>query len=199
MTFELPPAIAGLIDQAPIHDAQAEIAEARRRHREAADAVLAADADLEEARAAIPALVDRAVAGERVSAATVARAHVRVRDAERYRAFLYEVVNRLHPDEREGDLRLSRAREQAYSGVLQHGIDLQIKAAERGDRAGGTVDRLPDRAELAAAKAAFEAASRIVAFAIQSGARPVQGPVWPISAHQLRRVWGREEVTQEAA
>lgn len=199
MSYIPSPDILALIDHTPIAEAQAEIDAANARFQEAKDAVLSAEAELDEARAAIPALTERAVAGERVSAATVARAHARLRDVDRYRAFVTEVAHRLRPDEREADARLSAARAQAYDAVLNHGIDAQIKAAERGDRAAGTVDRLPDLSELAAARAEFEAASAIVAFAIRSGARPVRSPVWPVSAHQLRRTWGREEVMQEAA
>ena len=81
-------------------------------------------------------------------------------------------------------------------------IDLQIEAAERGDRAAGTPDRLPDGPALAAAKADFEAASRLIVYAIQSGARHPGAhhrPLWQTHVSIVREIWGRQEVAQEAA
>lgn len=202
MSYEPTPEILALIDHAPIHEAMAEINEAQRRYREAVHAILSAEAEMEEAHAALPVLTDRAVSGERISSATLARAHARIRDADRYQAFVSSVALRLQPDQREADARLSAARAQAYRKVLDRAIDLQIAAAERADRAGGTPDRLPDMPALAAAKRDFEAASAVVLFAIQSGAKhpgATYRPTWPTTASFVRQIWARVEATQEAA
>ena len=140
---DLPPDVTALINHASIHEVQAEIDEAQARYQQAADVARKADAELAKAYAAIPELTQRAVSGERVSAAIVAKAHARVRDAEAYRDFCAEVARRLAPDEREAAGRMSAAKARAYAAVLDHGVDLRIAAAARADRADGNVDRNP--------------------------------------------------------
>lgn len=205
---ELPAELAALVDLGPIESVEAEIAEAKRRHDDALAALRDAEAEVVIARRALPNLTDAAVSGTSVSLATHARVTRKIEDAERYAGFCREVARRLEPDPREAAARMACAKAEAYAALLARGVDLRIAAAARADRADGTVNRNMDHAEMHAAKRDYEAASRIVHFAIRNGARfpgstpqaiGLAMPSWPSSEFHERGYWGREEVTQEAA
>jgi hypothetical protein len=124
-----------LADTALIAAAEAALAEAEERFRAAQATAEEADAAAGEARAEMPALVERAVAGETVTAKTIAGVRQRVRDAEAYSAFTAAVARRLGEAVAQAKAELAETRHQAWLPVLERAISMRINAARRADRA----------------------------------------------------------------
>lgn len=202
ISAEIPSELQELIDPDPIRAAEAEIDHARLRYQDAADMARGAEAAVVEAHRVIPELTQRAVAGERVSAATVARAHQRARDAALYRDFCQEVARRLLPDEREAEGRLARAKAQAFAPLFEHAVGLRIAAGKRADEVASTPYKNGDPGAYEQAHQEWIAATRIMNLAIRAGARHPNATFrdnWPSTEHAERSLWGREIVEEAAA
>ena len=97
----------------------AEIDAANRTFQAAEDQARDAEASLRDARAALPALLQKALEGGVVTDTALITAHRRILDAEHVVEFRKEIARRLAPSAVEADARLSTARAQAFDAVLQ--------------------------------------------------------------------------------
>ncbi|MCB4825492.1 hypothetical protein [Roseicella aerolata] len=183
----------------PVDAARQALTDARVRLQSAQDAASKAQQAVVAARDALPALVERAVAGEPVSAEDVAAAHVDVNKAEQFAAFLGIVASRCAPAVQSAQAAVQAALTAAHRPVYEEGLRLRVKAGRAADAAfrRGLERRIPGRTdpdpqEMAEAKAIFDHANRLLRAAEEHGLKiPVQGGIptkWPTSEH-IERAW----------
>jgi sensor c-di-GMP phosphodiesterase-like protein len=120
-----------LADLSLVAEAEAALTEAEERHSDAAIRAQAADEALAEVRTQMPALVERAVAGEAVEVGDVVQVRNRVRACEAWAAFTGAVARRLGDAVEKAKAELAERRHTAWWPVLQRGVDLRIAASAR--------------------------------------------------------------------
>ncbi len=199
-----------LVDKAMLEGAEDALSEAQLRHREAETAAMAAEADLEEARAAMPKLVEAGATGELASARIVAKVYAAVQDAQNFAAYFAAVVRRRAETVEHAHAVLRDARHVAHLPMLHHGQDLRIQAGVLCDAAkrftghltsGTPLDEVEAanarrKAAVDAAQPLWDAGSRIIDAACRSGAQLPLGAgwipdTWPTSEQAERRHWRR--------
>jgi hypothetical protein len=177
----------------PVHAARNALAEARRRHADALAEVAAAQAQVSAAKALLPQLVERAVAGDRVDAAAVASAHAAVQEAERFAAFLGGVAVRLEAPIHAAEAGLKAALAEQHRPVFELGGRYRYESAQAAKRARAAAT--PDRAAVDAAKAIFDRGNRLMRLATDNHvdvfAYTATGvsDVWPPDPDLERRRW----------
>jgi hypothetical protein len=179
-----------------------------RRARVVAQADTAA-AVLARARGVLPALVARAVAGEPVTPAEVNRAYEDVTSAERYRAFLTDVVAHLAPLIASAETALKVAVAEAHVGVRTKGIQLRLQATREceaavkvrpgqhtrpEDRIGLLPGTTLDAKSVDAARRTFDHANALLKYAAAKGvAMPRDGitTTWPTQTNLETNYWSQ--------
>lgn len=184
----------------PVAAARQVLAEAQARVRSVEAAVAAAQKIVDQAREQLPALIDRALAGEAVSPEDVAAAHAAVGKAEQFAAFSSVVLSRHALEVPPAEAALKAAIADAHLGVYERGIALRIEAATAADAAKEAVNkswpiRAPDRSAMDAAFSLFERGNRLIRYACSLGVRFTRDAgfdtYWPTSERAERRRWKR--------
>ena len=156
-----------------------------------------------------PALVAGAVAGEPVTPAEVNRAYEDVTSAERYRAFLTDVVAHLAPLIASAETALRVAVAEAHVGVRTKGIQLRLQATREceaavkvrpgqhtrpEDRIGLLPGTTLDAKSVDAARRTFDHANALLKYAAAKGvAMPRDGitTTWPTQTNLETNYWSR--------
>lgn len=180
----------------PVAAARQALAEAQARRREAEATAEAARDALARARDALPALVERAAAGEAIGAKAVAAAHAAVTSAEQFAAFRAVVAGRVAAAVPAAEAALKEAIAAAHQPVLERGIDLRIEAGAAIDAVARITDRHAAQAAAETARAIFDRGNHLIRYAAERGVavRSTEGGLslhWPTRERAERFRWQR--------
>jgi hypothetical protein len=182
----------------PVIEARQTLDDLRALVRKVSGEAETAEQQIEETRARLPALVERAVAGHAVTPEEVAEAHAAVTTAEQHAAFRSVIVARHMARLPEAESRLKEATGEAYRPVAERGTDLRINAGRAVDAAFKTSPSgdLPLNSPLLeAAHATFRHGEALIRIAADRGCQfGFAGPCipfWPTSEAAERRRWNR--------
>jgi hypothetical protein len=173
---------------------------AARRALDAAEQRARAEQAAAQARAILPALVDRAVAGELVASGDITKAHASVATEAHRVTFLGIVATRFPPLITEAEKVVKAAIAVAHQPVYERGVDLRIESAIMSevarpvDRNGNLTGHTDSEAREAAWKT-FQHANKLLHYAARKGVHIAasagiseHGPGRP---HAERRAWRR--------